>query len=236
MQTKIIFLGSFLLFLAACTAFPSQPGRTQEPLRTPTSTQAVQEPVAQTSEDGSVSKNQVAGSEILPPTLAPGMPCPITPIQEDFGDGFSPVQGEYPVWISSSGQMLWSSMGPNVLPPASGALQFVEAHLIKVGVYVDQRVEGDLRVTGRQLDGDSLVYFPQDGQLARVDEETLQLLEIPPDYEIIPSTHIPTKFPSPPGKSQTGIGAIIYLNPGCYQLTATIAEYTVKFVFEILDE
>ena len=132
--------------------------------------------------------------------------------------------------------MRWPFMGPNVLPPSSGALQFVEVHLIKVAVFVDQCVGGDLRVTGRQLDGDSLVYFPRDGQLARVDEETLQLLEIPPDYKIIPFAHIPTRFPSPPGKSQTGIDAIIYLNPGCYQLTATIAEYSVKFVFEILDE
>jgi hypothetical protein len=235
MQTKIIFLSSFSLCLTACTAFPSQPGRTQEPLRPPTSTQAVQEPMVQTSEDGSVSKNQVVGSKILVPTLAPGAHCPITPIQEDFGGGFSPVQGEYPVWISSSGQMQWSAMGPNVLPPASGPLRFVEGHLIKVSVFVDQRVEGDVRITGRQLDGNSLVYFPQDGQLARVDESTARLAGIPPDFIIIDTAHTSRFFPAPPGKSHYGI-APIYLNPGCYQLTATIAEYSVNIVFEILDK
>jgi hypothetical protein len=102
-------------------------------------------------------------------------------------------------------------------------------------VVVDQSVEGDLRVSGRQLDGDSLVYFPLHDQFTRTDEGTLQLLGMPPDFTIVENAHIRTRSPNPPGKAHTGIGPL-YINPGCYQLTATFADYTVSIVFEILDE
>lgn len=168
------------------------------------------------------------------PSLDPGTPCPITPPQSIWA-AIAPAAGEYPVWITSSGQMKYSNLGPRVLPSASGELRFVEGHLTKTLVVVDQSAEGDLRIVGRQLDGESRVYFPLHDQFTRIDEETLQLLGMPPDFVIVEDAHVRTRSPNPPGKAHTGIGPL-YINPGCYQLTATIAEYTVSIVFEILDE
>jgi hypothetical protein len=80
-------------------------------------------------------------------------------------------------------------------------------------------VEGDLFVTGRQLDGDSLVYFPLHDQLTRIDAETSQLLGMPNKFTIVENAYTPTQFPHPQDKAQSGISPI-YINPGCYQLAA----------------
>jgi hypothetical protein len=50
------------------------------------------------------------------PTLEPGNTYPITPIQDDFWALGSLATGRYPIWISSSGEMKFSRLGPRVLP------------------------------------------------------------------------------------------------------------------------
>jgi hypothetical protein len=156
--------------------------------------------------------------------------CPVSPIQTIWANS-GPVAGEFPVWISSWCQSEYANLGPKVMPPESGELQFEQGRLAKVLVFVDQQIEGDLVITGRRLDGDEVIYFP-DGQLQRLDESTLHLLETPPDSYVIPSAQFETISPNPPGKVSHVFGPL-YITPGCYQITAKIAEYAVEVVVEI---
>lgn len=173
--------------------------------------------------------------ETIPGTINNGdsslIYCPVTPIQTIW-DNSGPVAGEFPVWISSWGRSEYANLGPKVMPPDSGKLKFEQGHLTKMLVFVDQQVEGDLVITGRRLDGDEVIYFPNDGQLKRLDESTLQLIDEPPVTYVIPSAHVTTRFPNPAGRTHHGFGPL-FLRPGCYQITAEIAGHTVDVVFEI---
>lgn len=178
----------------------------------------------------------VMPDQALPSALQEDDTCPVTPIQTDFWEKVGPVAGQFPVWISSKGQMYYSKLGPKVLPSTAGALQFIEGRTTKALVFVDKRVEGDLVITGRQLDGKGKIYFPGEASLVTpVNTTTLQLVKVPPDTKVIPSAHISTHFPEPPGKAHHGMGPL-YLAPGCYQFTATIAEHTVEIVIDIIDD
>lgn len=161
--------------------------------------------------------------------------CPITPIQEDFWDQTAPVAGEFPIWMSSWGQSSYSRLGPKVLPPPSGSMQFVEGHLVKTGIFIDQEVEGNLLITGRQLDGDNDVFFPGQNDRTTTDEGILQLLDVPPNQFIIRDAHIPDRAENPAGKVVRAMSPL-YISAGCYQFTFTIAQYTVYVVLEILDD
>lgn len=160
--------------------------------------------------------------------------CPITPIQPDFWEKVGPVAGEFPVWISSNGQSSFSQLGPKVLFPDSLDLTSPEGRLTKRLIFVDDQTEGDLLITGRRIDGDGDVYF-NDGdedKIVRVDDTTLQLSTVFPDTLLIPSAHISTHFPTPEDKSHHGMG-LIFTDPGCYELTATLNEYIVHVTIEL---
>jgi hypothetical protein len=161
-------------------------------------------------------------------------PCPVTPIRSDLWSGTAPVAGQFPVWISSGGREDHSQSGPIVLPPLSGGTQFKEGRASKALVFVDKRVQGDLTITGHQLDGDGAVYFPQDDEMTRLNESTLQLLEAPAAFYTIPNAGQTDFSPEPRGKSVHGMGPL-YPNPGCYEFVLRIAGNTVTVVKEIVD-
>ena len=183
-------------------------------------------------------------STALPPEVATETPtvhtpnqigvCPITPPQPYFWSYSGPAAGEFPVWISSTGQEHYSKLGPKVLPPASGMPQFKEGHITKALVFVDKSVQGDLTITGHQLDGDSLVYFPKYDETKRLNESTLQLLEAPADSYTIPDANQTNNLPEPEGKAVQGMGPL-YIAPGCYEFDLTIEKYTTRVVVEIVN-
>lgn len=161
----------------------------------------------------------------MPATLAPGTPCPVTPTSSLTLENRGSFIGEFPLWLGSYNRFPWSSMGPNVLPPYSGRLN--KAHWI-----VDQRISGDLRFTGVQLDGTGVVLFPSSSeQIERVNDTTLRLKEEPAKVGTIPNAHLGV-IHSPRGYQDQGF-ALLIPHPGCFQIAATLSTYSVKFVFEI---
>lgn len=159
----------------------------------------------------------------------------MSPGDTDFWSaiGDTPVAGEFPVWITLAGRGAFSE--GRVLPPASGELQFDRAIDHKVLVFVDRSVAGDLTITGRQLGGDNVVYFPVFGEdIDWIDNTTLQLLKVPSDIKVIPSAQNYSRQPNPQGKAHHGTG-MLFISPGCYQITITIDNYTVEVVIELMD-
>lgn len=185
----------------------------------------------------------LAATKSPTPVLDPDDPCPVTPTQSDFWPeqiGDAMVAGEFPVWTTIAGQKGFSVVppqgGPTILPPLSGDIQFPKGVgvITKAFLFVDDDVEGDLRVTIRQLDGDGMVYFPEDRHVSRITDTKLRIRGLPPDVLIIRSAHERTRSPNPPGIAHHGM-TLIYPGPGCYQFTATIAGYTVNIVFKLVD-
>ena len=174
--------------------------------------------------------------ETSTPTSEGASSCPVTSIQEDFWSAVGPVAGDFPVWISSLGRVPYSKLGRIVLPPDSGELTFNEGRSTKALVFVDKSIEGDLTITGKRLDGPELVYFTDsEGLFTDIDDTTMQLVKLPPTVKTISSAHISSHFPEPPGKAHHGMG-LLYLSPGCYQFTATINQYTVQIVLELVNQ
>jgi hypothetical protein len=178
---------------------------------------------------------QISNSpQILIPTLEPGSPCPITSIQTNFWEASAPAAGKFPVWMTSYGQESSSKLGPRVLPPKSNETLFDNGITTKALIFVDQGVKGDLRITGRQLNGKGVIFFPQNSDLERVNDTTLRLLKVPPDFMLIRTANETDRSPNPPGKATHGI-APIFPNPGCYQFTFEISDNTVQVVLEVLN-
>lgn len=127
------------------------------------------------------------------PTLETSVPCPITPPQYDFIRSDVGVAGKFPVWRISSGRNYWAKM-PVYLPPYEG-------RGYKTLWYIDEQAQGDLRVIGRQLDGDGIVLFGHQAKQV-VDDEGNVLGAIfeegkePSDVLLISSAH-QTKVLSP---------------------------------------
>jgi len=61
------------------------------------------------------------------------------------------VAGQFPVWRQQNdGRSTW--YGANALPPYEGQIG-------KTLLYIDKQIQGDLRLSGHQLDGDGVVLF-----------------------------------------------------------------------------
>jgi len=162
----------------------------------------------------------VSPLDIVRPTLASSISCPISPTGQIWA-GTSTMAGEFPVWMTS-----WGRQGVTLLSDVSGTpVQVSEGVWSRALLLVDEDVKGDLMITGQQLDGQGRVYF-----LHRVDEETITW----EPQHFIPNAHTSEIIQKPDGRVQhfTAWGVT---GPGCYQLTFTLAEYTVQMVVEVID-
>lgn len=183
----------------------------------------------------------LAGCDNLhsPPTQVPSSKtnadCPVTPVESNFWSGSGSVAGEFPVWMTSTGQEPFSKQGPLVMPPKSKEALFEKGRLTKTLIFVDQTVTGDLHISGRQINGDGIIYFPRDDEIERVNETTLKLLKMPADLFVIANAQELNRSPNPPGKATHGMSPL-YPQPGCYQFTFEISGDTVQIIIEITDE
>ncbi len=165
--------------------------------------------------------------------LKPGESCPVTPSEMTtfLGDGFSPV-GKYPIWLNvpGDGHILWQQLGPAILPPYKG-------RTTKQIWAISDDFQGKVRITGKQLDGNGIVLFPNDNSAEMVNDTTVRYKEKPLDTLIIDALSQDHRITSPKPIGYTFFGSsLIYPHPGCFQLTATIDKNTVDIVVEILDK
>jgi hypothetical protein len=165
--------------------------------------------------------------------LKPGEPCPVTPSEPATTiDGISPIAGKYPIWLNvpEEGHFLWQNMGL-FLPPPEGRDKTKQFWAIA------DDIQGKVRITGNQLDGNGIVLFPKPNSVEWVNDTTYKYIEKPLDTLIIDTSSSNGRVTSPKPKGYTYFGSdMIYPHPGCYQFTASIDKNTVNIVVEILDK
>lgn len=144
--------------------------------------------------------------------------CPISPT-EQIWSGTGPVAGEFPVWMTSRGQQSVTFLSADPSKPE----QVSEGVRSRALLLVDEDVTGDLVITGRQLDGPGQVYF-----FHREGDDTWK------PQQVILDAHTSVIHEKPSGRVQHFIAWGV-TNPGCYQLTFTLAEYTVPIVVEVIE-
>lgn len=159
-------------------------------------------------------------------TLNPGDPCPVT--QTQFVPFFQsgPVAGESPIWIVNGGRVSWDSLGANVTLPYSGRIS-------KDIWIIDTDTEGDLRIEGRQLDGDGIVLFPESHDIHRTSETSVEFIGEVSNFKLIQNAHQKDEGLHSPENYQYHAILVHYSNRGCYQFTADLADETVEVVIEI---
>lgn len=160
-------------------------------------------------------------AQITTEPILSGFSCPISPI-EQIWSGTGSMAGEFPVWMTSKGQQ-----SVTLLSTTSGQPEQVsEGVWSRALLLVDEDVMGDLVITGQQVDGTGQVFF-----LHRVDDETVTW----EPQQTISNAHISVIVEKPLGRVQHIIAWGV-TNPGCYQLTLSLAEYTVPIVVEVVDD
>ncbi|MHB8132719.1 MAG: hypothetical protein ACYDH1_00730 [Anaerolineaceae bacterium] len=139
-----------------------------------------------------------------------------------------PVAGKSPIFVTSVGEMKWTDMVVSLQP--------FPGRLTKILIFVQSDVDGDLEITGRQIDGNGIVLFYQEGQ-GKFDnngELVGSIISSPKDKWIFPSANQPSRYPNPEGFVHHGL-AVYYPNPGCYEYIFTIADREVRVVMNIID-
>lgn len=140
--------------------------------------------------------------------------------------------GEYPAWFVTADSVSMSELG-KALPPYDGGW------IAKNLVVVSTEFEGDLVMTGHQLDGDSVVSF-----ILQIDEETLGANNVRTaifseddltEQYVVHNAQI-TTFGTWSNDYASHPWAPYYPTPGCYQLSATFGGYTTNIIVEIRDE
>lgn len=156
-------------------------------------------------------------------TLLPPFDCSVSPTEQvNFGGGT--IAGEFPVWMTSQGQQ----QGVTRLSTASGKPEQVsEVRWSREILLVDENVEGDLLITGEQLDGPGQLFFIVG---VEADGET----RIWEPRQVITDANTSTINGRVLGRVQHIIAWGV-TNPGCYQLTFRLNEYTVPIVVEVID-
>ena len=140
--------------------------------------------------------------------------------------------------MSHAPTLKWSEFkgGQAYVPGPDSGLDFEKGYLAKRLVFVSDEVEGDLVITSRRLDGPGQLYFVDNNdRFTALDDDTYRIDSPLATEQTYVDAHIPTHFPNPPGIAHHGGGYLIP-RPGCYQVEATIQDYHVQIVFEVLDE
>ncbi len=157
-------------------------------------------------------------------TPSPSGVCHTSKVQEL--DGFK-VVGADPIWTTMT-RDLWS--------PAH--LQYPFEGSTGKGVwFVKKSVQGELQVTGRQIDGDGKILFFHQARLEQDNNgnEITYFIDAPSEvFTLKDASSSSYVRPIPDGYSGNGTGYIV-TKPGCYQLTATIQNYKVEIVIESKD-
>jgi hypothetical protein len=160
--------------------------------------------------------------------------CPISPRLPDHpvAEQMRAPVGEYPVWFVTIDSIPMSELGRSQPPYNGGTVR-------KTLVVVTTDLEGELVITGRQLDGDAQVLFPQ-----RIDEEienadgssTIVYSEDDlAERHIVPNPQIPTNGTWAEGYASHPLG-LYFPEPGCYQLSGSYGGYTANTIVEVRDE
>lgn len=161
--------------------------------------------------------------------------CPITPHLpfHPVTSTTNPPAGEFPIWLGVAEVYDFAHMTRS-LPPYSGIVW-------KFLIFVDRSVEGDLRITGHQLDGDGVVLFPEGGQMVTTEDGNTGVVyedDEPAPEKLIADAHIGSHVR--PGQYAEHGSSILFPNPGCYAITATLTApehvYTVQVVSEVRGE
>ncbi len=157
--------------------------------------------------------------------------CPVTETETKFSM-LGSVAGQSPVWITSLGEVKWNEL-PVSLSPYPG-------RLTKMIVIISKDAEGDLEITGKQIDGNGQVLFPQEAQkqdLASNDGNSVDgsVLVNPQSTWVIPNASTPTRSPNPDGFVTQG-GLVYYPNPGCYEYLAKIGGKEVHVILNVVDK
>jgi hypothetical protein len=174
------------------------------------------------------------GLRDAPSAVTQAVNCEVSPRLPDHpvaAQMVAPV-GDYPVWFVTIDSSAMSELGES-LPPYNGRT------VAKSLMVVSTELEGDLVITGRQIDGDAVVLFP-----LRIDEETvndegervaiyseddLVMQRVIPNAQITTNSTWSNDYASHPW-------AAYYPMPGCYQLSAIFGGYTTNIIVEIRDE
>ncbi len=170
--------------------------------------------------------------------LGAGEPCPVSPVVEGFWDGTGDVAGEFPFWMSHVPTSKWSDFegGTSYVPGPDSGLDFERGYSVKRLVFVSKNIEGDLMVTGRRLDGPGQLYFiERDDQFTQLNADTYQIDAPLATQQTYVDAQVAEFSPNPPDAASHPGGYMI-TGPGCYELEATIQDYSVKIVFDVLDE
>jgi hypothetical protein len=158
-----------------------------------------------------------------------GVECPITEPENKFSMVGS-LAGQTPIWITSVGEFNWNEL-PVSLSPYPG-------RLTKILVFVSKDVDGDLEITGKQIDGNGQLLFPQETQTVVNSEGNSvngAILVNPQSMWVKVNANIPTNFPNPEGFAHHGL-LVYYPNPGCYEYVAKIDSNEVHIVFNVIDK
>jgi len=157
--------------------------------------------------------------------------CPVSPRLPDHPQAEimrAPV-GDYPVWFVTIDSIALSDLAPSFPPYDGGTVR-------KSLVNVSTELEGDLMITGRQLDGDSVVLFPIqiDEEIEHTDGSRTIIYSVDDlaDQFTVTNAHITTNGPNN-GSYAHHPWATYYPNPGCYELTGTYGGYSTRIVVEV---
>lgn len=157
--------------------------------------------------------------------------CPVSPRQPNHPVSkqmLAPV-GWYPVWFVTIDSTSMTQLSQSVAPYNGGTMR-------KSLLVVATDIEGDVVLTGHQLDGDGVVQF-----VLRIDDTIRNadgsdtIIYSPDDLTesyTIPNAQITAFGTDAPGYA-THPWAVYYPNPGCYQLTATYANLTSSAIVQI---
>lgn len=100
--------------------------------------------------------------------------------------------------------------------------------------FVKEGVQGELQVTGRQIDGDGKILFFYQAELKQDNNgnEIIYFIDSPTEVFTVEDANS-SNYLSPIPDSYSGhITGYIVTKPGCYQLTATVQNDQVEIVFE----
>ncbi len=164
--------------------------------------------------------------------LKSGETCPVTLSESaTIIEGVGQIAGKYPImlYLPENG-FLWKELGPISLPPYEGRIN-------KQTWAISDNIQGKVRISGTQLDGNGIVLFPNSDSAEWASGTTIKWTEKPKNKLIIDTSSSNGRVTSPKPKDYTYFGdTLIYPHPGCYQFTASIGKYSVDIVVEILDK
>lgn len=160
--------------------------------------------------------------------------CPVSPRQPDHPVAeqmLAPV-GEYPVWFVTIDSIPMSQLNKS-LPPYNGGT------VRKTLVVVTTDLEGELVITGHQLDGDAVMLFPGqiDDEIENADGST-SIVYAEGDLSerhVVPHPQNTTFGTWAEGYASHPLG-LYFPQPGCYQLSGSYGGYTVNAIVEVRDE